>query len=370
MHDKCGNNVATIIGPWDRRYRVGFDQRLRCDLKNGVDNVEPKTLLYDQLNFFSSFVSVPQLINYFVEENGQNTVDFEDKAILYVPECLEKKYLQKIERSKIGPKLKKELVSVVKAGTKARYRNYNAEISSLIFGHYLPKLLTCVDDENVMFAEEPIESDDLVKTVSKIIPEVIDDPPDQLKDLVKYVPLFETKFRHGEGFAEYWAKGMIGDTNELIIMVNDDQLGYNNLKATVAHEILGHAIFYNLQGLLHPSFFDHGAFALVEGWATWCEWIASCPLFARSLRSARVRTLKFLDILDPKETQEQIAYETIKAGYSDAMVQRNIEYYFQYPGLDQSYTLGALWFEARFREETPEFFFNNLNFWGDFFSSW
>lgn len=95
MHDKCGNNVATIIGPWDWRYRVGFDQRLRCDLKNGVDNVEPKTLLYDQLNFFSSFVSVPQLINYFVEENGQNTVDFEDKAILYVPECLEKKYLQK-----------------------------------------------------------------------------------------------------------------------------------------------------------------------------------------------------------------------------------------------------------------------------------
>lgn len=373
-------NTSITIGPWDWRYRVGFDERLKQTLENSVNALESsvyRDLLLKQIELFSSFVSVSQLINHFIEEENASrdtAINLEGKVILFIPKFLEQEYLQTLEKSKnIESRLKKELALVINAGAKNGYYNYNIDIFRLIFGHYLSALLVHANDEYTdVFTEESIKSYDITSVTKEIISDIISNPPKQLKELIKYVPSFEIKFKDGQGFAEYWAKGMLGNNNELIVMINDDQLGYNNLKATIAHEILGHAIFYNLKDLLCPSFFDHGAFAFIEGWATWCEWNASDPLFARNLRSSRCRTLKLLDMLDPEYIQEQIAHEINRLGYSEEVAKTSIEYFFQYPGFGQSYTLGALWLEARFLEETPMLFFNNLKQlpWGDFFLLW
>lgn len=372
-------NTSTVIKPWDWHYKVGFDETLRQDIMNSIYSLEQtsyKKVLLNQLELFSNFISVSQLIDCLArkEVNQHTQLNLEGKSILFIPEFLGQKYLQLTEGlTDISWKLKKELVSIIKSGIKSNYCNYDIDIFSLTFGDCLSMLMTQANNNPVeRFVEKPIERNDIANAVKKLVPYIINNPPEQLKGLVQYIPAFDIKFREGQGFAEYWAKGMVGNNNELIVMINDDHLGYSNLKATIAHELLGHAIFYNLADILNPSFFDHGAFSLIEGWATWCEWNASDPLFARNLRSSRCQILKLLDKTDPADIQEQIACEALATGYSEKVAKMNIEYYFQYPGFVQSYTLGALWFENRFTNETPTTFFNSLKQlpWGDFFSLW
>ena len=51
-------------------------------------------------------------------------------------------------------------------------------------------------------------------------------------------------------------------------------------------------------------------------------------------------------MLDPEYIQEQIAHEINRLGYSEEVAKTSIEYFFQYPGFGQSYTLGALWLSS------------------------
>jgi hypothetical protein len=208
---------------------------------------------------------------------------------------------------------------------------------------------------------------------NEIVSEWRENLPYRLHSLAGSIPDFNTALSSGAGFAEYWPTTLTGaDQNRLIIYDNPDQLGYENFQATIAHEVLGHGTFYAFASQANAPFFDHGAMALIEGWATWCEWEASAPQFGHYLRAVRCSALRRFSLRDPGEIERQIEADTVLLGYSSSVAASSIENFFQYPGFGYAYSLGALWFEDRLREEEPRHFLESMRGqpWGDFFALW
>jgi hypothetical protein len=187
------------------------------------------------------------------------------------------------------------------------------------------------------------------------------------------IPNFEIVLNEGPGFAEYWPAELSGPTsNQLIVFDNPDQLRVGTLQTTLAHEVLGHGVFYEAESSYAPPFFDNGAMCLIEGWATWCEWNASATPHGEYFRSARLFGLRHFYEEDVDKLLQSIPDDIRKLGYSDAAATSGLMYFFQYPGFSLSYTLGALWFEKTFQSTPPAKFFTSLNGrpWGDFFQAW
>jgi len=158
--------------------------------------------------------------------------------------------------------------------------------------------------------------------------------------------------------------------------VGKNKLGLGALRTTLAHEVLGHGIFYKIAKDTNPLFFDHGAVSLIEGWATWCEWYASDSPYGGLYRNNRIFSLRNFYEIDPARLVSEISKNLNRLCYSKDTIDNSIINYFQYPGFSYSYTIGALWFEDKFSDnksyEKPYEFFEMLNggYWGDFFCLW
>jgi hypothetical protein len=113
--------------------------------------------------------------------------------------------------------------------------------------------------------------------------------------------------------------------------------------------------------------------ALIEGWATWCEWHYAEPTWGRYLRAMRCYGLRHFDGMDAELIQTDIRNFMAQVGYSVEAAESSIEYFFQYPGFSMAYTLGALWFETQAEKQSIEQIFDLLKqqgLWGDFFRLW
>jgi hypothetical protein len=94
-----------------------------------------------------------------------------------------------------------------------------------------------------------------------------------------------------QGFAEYWPISLTDkDKNQLIIYNNKFSKEQSVLRETIIHE-LAHAFFCKGLAERNLPWFDHGALVLIEGWATWVEWIGQGGPDAAALE-----TLELLDI--------------------------------------------------------------------------
>lgn len=374
-------NDRVVIDSWDWHYRVGFDQALAGKVKsiaNGLEHKAEERILLQQLDIFSSMVSISALCDALEESperfhellGGINT-----SRLLFVPSSLAPALQDRIE---LLPKRleseKKNITDLLSKAVTSRFINYHKDIFEPIFGNELNGLThKSLSKMPPAPKDKLIDQLDLKKTVSLLLAFLMHGGhfSELIGDMA--LPDFEIVFKEGPGFAEYWPAELLESTsNQLIVFDNPDQLRVGTLQTTLAHEVLGHGVFYEAESSYAPPYFDHGAMCLIEGWATWCEWNASATPHGEYSRTARLFGLRHFYEKNVDELLGSISNDIRSLGYSDDTVRSGLMYFFQYPGFSLSYTLGALWFEKTFQGVQPFNFFESLKErpWGDFFQEW
>lgn len=370
-----------VIDCWDWHYKVGFDHKLAEEIRDIVQGLQSKpeqSILLQQLEVFSSMISISALCDA-LEENPERSQELlagvDARRILHAPPKVANILRTRIERfpEKLSH-VKSEIALLLNLSEKTHFINYHNEIFEPIFGSWLNKLLS---KRIIQLSERPkdevISQDSFGETINHILEDMLDS-----KHINKilgeiHAPNFDLLIKEESGFAEYWPAELLKSTkNNLIVFHNHDNSLIGTLRTTLAHEVLGHGVFYEIERLIAPPFFDHGAMCLIEGWATWCEWNASDTPQGMFYRSSRLHGLNRFYDNNPMTICSGISKDVINLGYSQSALDSAILYYFQYPGFGFSYTLGALWMEDRFLDINPEKFFNSLKkkYWGDFFLLW
>lgn len=374
-------NDRVVIDSWDWHYRVGFDQALAKKVKsiaNGLEHKAEQYMLLQQLDIFSSMVSISALCDALEEspERCQELLDGVDASrLLYVPSPLVAVLQDRIEQlpNRLEPE-RKAIADLLFSAVTSRFVNYHTYIFEPIFGNKLNRLTHMSLDKLPNAPNDKlIDRRDLRVTVSHLLKDLMSGTyvKAQLGDVA--LPDFEIVLKVGSGFAEYWPAELLGSTsNKLVVFDNPDQLRFGTLQTTLAHEVLGHGVFYETESRYAPPFFDHGAMCLVEGWATWCEWNASATPHGEYSRATRLFGLRHFYEENVAELLHSIPHDIRSLGYSDAAATSGLMYFFQYPGFSLSYTLGALWFEKTFQRVRPANFLESLKGrpWGDFFKVW
>lgn len=376
-----GDDLASVVESWDWHYRIAFDDALRVNIKFAAGEIQDSPsagIFWSGLETWTNLLSVSCLVQAVVE-NPKDAEAYirtaESRKALYMPQFLADRYAGVVKEIKsLGVSEKRRLLDIIASASCNSFENFHREIFSPVFGETLNVLLREASSREVLPpVDSPIDLAQLRASVEVILDDILASVPPLLRPLTTYIPEFDIRIEKGQGFAEYWPRSLTKKSKaELLVFETVDQLGYRNLRATIAHEIIGHASFYGLSELSAPSFYDHGAMALIEGWATWCEWKVADVELGRALRLARCNSLTRFDAVDPIEIQRSIRSFAHLQGYSDAVADASIEYFFQYPGFNYSYALGALWFERKFAAVTPSEFFSGLRgkAWGDFFAAW
>ncbi len=370
-----------VIDCWDWHYKVGFDYKLAEKIKAAAQSLQNKPeqhLLLQQLEVFSSMISISALCDA-LEENPERSKELlagiDGYRILCTPTSVADSL--RIRIAQLPEKfdhVKKEISLLLDSAEKARFINYHAEIFEPVFGLELNNLLS---KKTTQFLPRPkdesIAQENFVETVNLVLKNLLNSCYiDKILGEVS-IPKFDLLVKEEFGFAEYWpAEISKSKKNSLIIFHNPDNRLIGTLQTTLAHEVLGHGTFYEVEMATAPSFFDHGAMCLIEGWATWCEWHASDTPQGMFYRSGRLHGLNRFYEKDVTKICAGISEDVTNLGYSWSAINSAMLYFFQYPGFSFSYTLGALWMEEKFRATNPESFFNSLKKrpWGDFFLLW
>ncbi|MES2206858.1 MAG: hypothetical protein V4525_08690 [Pseudomonadota bacterium] len=371
--------MSDSIKPWDWHYRVGFDHSLAEHIRGVIKALgsQPESsLLSEQLTFFSSMISIAALCDAVEEAPGKIEsflAAIEHHQLLHLPAVLSQHLTDRVSQLSVPLSAKKEMNHLIKAAENSVFENHHETIFCPVFGagldHLISKQIASMPSPLV---DKIIPRNALKSTVhhllDRLMAQSIPEGFEEVKDIK-----FEVVVKEGLGFAEYWPAELLEHTqNQLIIFDNPEQLKQGALQATLVHEVLGHGFFYFLKEKSNAQLLDHGAMCLIEGWATWCEWhILSTP-FSQAFRAARLAGLRWFHEKDTGKLLHGIAEDMRKLGYAEEIVQSTLLYYFQYPGFSFSYTLGALWFENKFKEVSVDTFFQQLKqrCWGDFFLVW
>jgi hypothetical protein len=157
------------------------------------------------------------------------------------------------------------------------------------------------------------------------------------------------------------------------VHANEGTLDRDALWATLIHEVFpGHGWFYDFIDRQHPPFVDHGAFCLIEGWATWCDWHIHDEKARRYAEWSRWLRLNGLRTCRMPENDAVGHFMSDADVEGSSTPELRMLYHFQYPGLIASYALGALWFESRLPATTPLELLHRICAGpvGDFMSLW
>lgn len=374
-------NRRVVITSWDWHYRVGFDRAMAQEIQsvaNGLGSTLERHILLQQLDVFSSMVSISALCDALEETPDrfqELLAGINIQRLLYVPQLLTPVLKERI--SNLPDRLaseKIEIAALVDMASALHFTNFNKDIFDPVFGAELNGLTRRGIDAMPSAPEDKfIEQGSLQESVKSLLTLLTNRSHIQAILGETPIPDFDVVLREGPGFAEYWPAELLrAKSNQLIVYENPDQLRLGTLQTTLAHEVLGHGVFYELESRYSPPLLDHGAMCLIEGWATWCEWNASSTPHGRYFRSARLYGLRHFYKEDVDDLLVSIPKDIRKLGYSEAAVSSGLMYFFQYPGFSLSYTLGALWFENKFQKSSPTDFLKSLDGrpWGDFFKAW
>jgi hypothetical protein len=278
-------------------------------------------------------------------------------------------------RSKLTNDTYQYLLSLLDKATDTPFTNRHRQLFIPVFGVELLDSLLKDAKEGLqsitpIYDESPEHS--LPLAIEKVSHDLLRKP--RIRELTKkYQPLYSVEIKSGAGFAEYWPKSLTKKaSDELWIVDNVGMYRPRILYTSLAHEVIGHGVFYTAVEQASPQFFDHGAITLIEGWATYCECYAVPTRFQPRARYERLQSLSRFDEQNAEVVHDAMTKEILEAGYSQDDVDAAILYFFQYPGMSASYALGLLWFEQYFLRKTPSDFFDELSgkYVGDFFKVW
>lgn len=370
------------LTPWSWRFRVGFAPELARYVRQHIRHVVPapeREILSAVLAICQKFVSLDQLI----EASGQTpqrahawTRGLSQKTLLPVPDALVPVLEEKIHQTPLGPSTARRLHGFLREAQKMGDPGYHRQILEVVFGaSHLNKLLSRVpaSREPVLVPEGNRVSPRDLPQEAKVWIDILQKRP-ALQDAFGPLPEYwGTSIRPEAGWGEFWPRELTGRPRDLLVLKdNETARRLHNLKLTLIHEVYpGHGWMYQNVRRWHPPHFDHGAVALVEGWATWCDWHVEDTPAARNTRRYRLSLLDTFEqpVHELPSTFQQIARQF---GYPAEVAQAALMNRSQYPGLEFSYTLGAIAFEQLLAGEVPRRWFarRSANPLGDYFQLW
>lgn len=386
-------NTNEIL-PWDWRHRIGFDVGLRKKIRDISSSAlrDEKIIINELIEFFSCYISVDNLLGSIISGDFKRVDSLGAlplSNVLAMPKSLEKVTLDKLHKAEmtVGNKLP-QLEEIVRYSLKSGVVVDPEKAMKIVFGDALNELMVYGESQlqtakDSLCAEERckksisgLRAEEPRSAVAKYINRI--KKSQKLREWLGeiQVPIFDVTVTKGAGFAEYWPWFLTEDktTNELILYENSDSTREDQLYPTLNHELYpGHAYFYHKLEDSCPRFIDHGAYALVEGWATWAEWNGIEEGYCTQSRLFRLEGLSTLRNRSIENAQHLVLFIQ-SHGYSELNAMEGCLHFYQYPSLGLSYTLGALWFEKLFKTSTPKHFFSEMKGcnrgWGDFFRLW
>jgi|HubBroStandDraft_3_1064219.scaffolds.fasta_scaffold09607_2 hypothetical protein len=368
---------------WDWRFRVGFDVALRNKVATVIGempNSREKTILGEILDWASGFVSLDALLEALQvgQANEAILAEIRSAQLLHIPQDLRLAIERKLVTAESILSLSglDAMRQLLTEAMNAPYKQRDIELFGIVFGDALEGLLEIADCQPAI-PRPPVTSLNTVELENIVarFPQYVQSEPELRRITVRApMPEYDVKFQpSNSGYAEYWPRELADtDADQLTINVNCMTKDKDALVSTLLHEVYpGHGLYYELVRTLRPSFVDHGAFGLIEGWATWCDWHAVENSYSAFARAARLRSLRVLRSNTPDAAVAAVNDLLVENGEINTKIER-LTLEFQYPSFAASYGLGALWFEQHLTRRNFVDFFVGLSArpWGDFFKLW
>lgn len=376
---------------WDWRYKIFFDDGVRFDVVDYVEllSAEEKLIMQELVEYFMSFYSIGILLDSLEESNDSNYLGIINKAVakkdllVYTPHLLRQDLLSRIDTFNL--EYRDTLLELLEYSSSTDYSVDRMTIYQIIFGsEFIKALQLKYGAEGTFVNSKPITNkhklgddnvEDYFHTVySKLLEETT--------NIERFGHMlckdFSIDVTGGTGFAEWWVVDLLPTLAKpkLVLYNNQDSMYEEDFKYTVLHEVYpGHGHFYStLNNNTHH--FDHGAIALIEGWATFIEWNYDESEYNKLSKYNAEVLLKLLLTEEQRidAVCQRVYDEKLKQGYSKDEALRNVYYISMLPGFLESYYIGALWFEY-FSTKTNKNARQILEFLsernvGDFFRLW
>jgi hypothetical protein len=365
--------TVTLIDTWDWHYRVGFDlalaQRIRASISALPDRYG--VILGHELEAYESFASVVQFLEA-VRETPDAAAEFldvaEEKRILPLAGHSKTTLEQLTVKLPVPDAVKQRIDKLLSRAIDAKYENPHRALFEPVFGCALDRLLTVVPGGRTLREPSPNEAMPARTRIAALLQEHQDFTYRHYRTTTCGINFtIEERPDDGSTFAEYWSAELLGEeTDKLILYERTINSDIEEQDATLIHEVIGHGFFYNLARQIRPPYFDHGAIAYVEGWATAIEWQLSSPSYARHQIDLRLRALNLFDDSDKDAVCTRLSAIYSSAGLGEDQTRLAVRNYFQYPGLAYSYSLGGLWFRD-YLEQAPLWLLAKQHPWGNFF---
>lgn len=377
-------NIKKYFAEWDWHYRIYFDPEIRKGLDKFVQRLtDNEKKIYEQImNFFLSFYSISQLLDA-LEQNPEMEKEIKETAfntlnnVVYTPISIRESVEVRIDFAvKQGCDWVKE---IYKHSCNVSYCPDCLRYYRILFGPWIESIMKIVG-KGIMVKEMPHGDTIQQGSIGELAASKIDGLCGR-KDLnAKYgLPILEgykVVSLQGAGYAEWWDSQLLdGQEDNLILYENKDSLFQNDLLYTLLHEVYpGHGQFYRTVAHAGEGVFDHGAMALIEGWATFVEWNAIPSKYTECVRHNACALLNAAFHCYGDELSNIIFDQNKIIGLSEDESLRTVIRLTQYFGFREVYYLGALWFEDYFDKNKinpAEFlkFLSNVNA-GDFFTLW
>jgi hypothetical protein len=345
-------SAAAYLHDWDWRWRAPFDTAVDAQVVSAVEHLQragfPRhaATLEDLRAHAHEVASVGGLLAALDEEDNAARraamlTRAESTELNGVPQFIVDTITRRIDARQASSQESEVLRTLLARAARTSWRDPHEGALEIVFGAELKNLLT--------FGSRLRESAPSPRPLgralgSSSVPPLVESFRANHSELSPWLGRFATTVVPGNGFAAYWPKELCGtDRDELRIEANADSLRSDVFQETLAHELGGHGVFYELLRRRSPGFVDHGALALVEGWATFAEWrLPGLPGPDRA-------RLAWLDMLGAGEAQLLSTVPSLvrAQGYSESQAETALLNWTQLPAYQASYLLGGLWFAAR-----------------------
>lgn len=357
---------------WDWRFRVSFDAPLREHLFEGADilgrNFEPgySERFRDLVEIASERLLFLPLLGALEGAEAETSMAFLDVAENAQPSGLPAPLIgllqERMDRVSLDLNVKARADALLAREAETVWSNPSRTYLEITFGAGFDDLVAFARDQPPR-REQPKGSKVKAATVSNLAEGAISELREENHDL----PEIELQICEEPGYGEYWPYELRGgaDNRDLLrLNVNDYSALSETVVQTLAHELQGHAVFYQRVRELAPKWIDHGALSLVEGWATSEEW-------QRAENGPPPLGEWFWRVdADSDELMKRLPEQWSAKGLSAARIESLLLEFFQYPAYQLSYVTGGLWFLKRSTVGASGLDFLESEPVGDFLYAW
>lgn len=368
--------MKKLLDCWDWYYRIAIDNTIEKKVFRWMENLcdlEYK-IMEEVVLFYRNILSIGILVDQIEEMPDRakeflNRVDRMNVQPLKTPEVLVQWFHNRIQVLPVDKCIKDQLHEILESSASGQ------EISPLywefckqLFGDAWIQMKSVFDDPQYDDYEILPKQTLIDKKHKELFHSIFSSVTSNQKLISQYgksaIEEFDLVIEEGMHYGEWWDRDLTNyEKDRLILFENAQSVREQDYFYTILHEAYpGHGQFYNAVRNEHTCM-DHGAMALVEGWATYCEWHSYPSSYINVIRHNAMVSLRSSYRLGAVQRSEKLWKQLLQTGASEAQARQSLVYATQYPGFTEAYYLGALWLEAVINMQhkyTPETFLQYL----------